>query len=201
MSDKTIVFLGSSVTCGGDGYSMVEYVRENTDYTCIKWAISGTTLADIEEMSYVSRMKKEMATQDECDLLITQLSTNDASKGLPLGEIAPSFDKETFDTKTITGAMEYIVATAKKKWDCPVAFYTGTKFDKPAYQAMVDRLYELKDKWGIDVIDLWNDEEMNSVSSEDYEKYMNPDGVHPKREGYELWWGPKFKKYVEEKLK
>ena len=44
---KTEVFLGSSVTCGGEGYSMVEYVRENTPHTCIKWAVSGTTLADI----------------------------------------------------------------------------------------------------------------------------------------------------------
>ena len=193
---KTIVFLGSSVTCGGDGYSMTEYVRENTDYTCIKWAVSGTTLADVEEKSYVSRMKKEMANQDECDLLITQLSTNDAARGLPLGDVAETKDKTTFATETITGAMEYIIASAQEKWDCPVAFYTGTKFDKPLYQQMVDRLYELKEKWGIDIIDLWNDEEMNAVSPEDRERYMHPDGVHPKHEGYELWWGPKFTEYV-----
>ena len=65
---------------------------------------------------------------------------------------------------------------------------------------MVVRLYELKEKWGIDIIDLWNDEEMNSVSAEDKENYMHPDGVHPKREGYELWWGPKFANFVNDVL-
>lgn len=197
---KTIVFLGSSVTCGGDGYSMTEYVRENTSYTCIKWAVSGTTLADIEEMSYVSRMKKEMANQDNCDLFIVQLSTNDAGRGLPLGDVSKGFDKDTFAKETITGAIEYIIASVKEKYTCPVAFYTGTKFNNPLYEQMVVRLYELKEKWGIGIIDLWNDEEMNSVSPEDRERFMHPDGVHPKHEGYELWWGPKFAEYVNETL-
>ena len=31
---KTIVFLGSSVTCGGDGYSMTEYVNKT-----LKWEV------------------------------------------------------------------------------------------------------------------------------------------------------------------
>ncbi len=43
-------------------------------------------------------------------------------------------------------------------------FYTGTKYDSKQYQQMVDVLFELQDKYGIGVIDLWNDEEMNDVS-------------------------------------
>ena len=34
---------------------------------------------------------------------------------------------------------------------------------------MVDVLFELQDKFGIGVIDLWNDEEMNDVSDKEYE--------------------------------
>ncbi len=60
--------------------------------------------------------------------------------------------------------MEYITVYAKQTWNCPVIFYTGTKYDSKQYQQMVDVLFELQDKYGIGVIDLWNDEEMNDVS-------------------------------------
>ena len=59
---------------------------------------------------------------------------------------------------------------------------------------MVDALYELKEKWGIGIIDLWNNQEMRSVSSQDYNKYMN-DPVHPSKLGYEEWWTPVFEQY------
>ena len=99
--------------------------------------------------------------------------------------------KGSFDTGTITGSMEYIIAYARKTWGCPVIFYTGTRYDSPEYEAMVRRLLELQQKWGIGVIDLWNDPQMNAVSPEDYALYMY-DSIHPTRAGYRDWWTPKF---------
>ena len=51
-SSKKVIFLGSSVTCGADGYSMCEVVRDALGCKALKWAVSGTTLADLDE-SYV----------------------------------------------------------------------------------------------------------------------------------------------------
>lgn len=56
---------------------------------------------------------------------------------------------------------------------------------------MVEALLQLQEKWGITVIDLWNDPEMNAVSEEDYALYMN-DSIHPTQAGYLTWWTPKF---------
>ena len=50
-------------------------------------------------------------------------------------------------------------------------------------------LLQMAEKWGITVIDLWHDPEMNRVSPDDYRLYMN-DGVHPTKAGYLLWWTP-----------
>ena len=75
-------------------------------------------------------------------------------------------------------------------------FYTGTRFANERYAAMVDLLLELRIKWDIGVIDLWNSEKMNAVGAEDYEKYMH-DPVHPTAEGYRLWWTPEFREYLE----
>ena len=189
--NKTIVFLGSSVTYGGDNWSMCEYIRENEGYDVVKWAVSGTTLTDINEKSYISRLNKEIEAQNVCDCFICQLSTNDANQNLPLGRISESWDKEDFDTQTIIGAIEYIVASVKEKWDCPVMFYTGTFMESELYQKMVDFLIEISKKWNFKIIDLWNDPEMRAIDDESYKIYMN-DPVHPSKLGYEKWWGPKF---------
>lgn len=73
----------------------------------------------------------------------------------------------------------------------PVIFYTGTKYDSDLYKKMVELLLSIQKKWQIDVIDLWNDIEMNQVSPENYKRYMS-DPIHPLRDGYREWWLPKI---------
>lgn len=189
--NKTVVFLGSQVTYGAEAWSMCDFIRESQKYDVVKWAVSGTTLADINEKSYVSRFNKEIDAQEVCDCFICQLSTNDATQELPLGAISDSSDKKDFDTKTIIGAIEYIIATVKEKWNCHIMFYTGTFMESELYQKMVDTLMLLSKKWNFGIIDLWNDPEMRAVDAENYKAYMI-DSIHPTKLGYKEWWGPKF---------
>ena len=196
LQGKTVVFLGSSVTYGSasGGWSMCDYLAEKCGCQSVKWAVSGTTLADIEEGSYVRRLLSAMDSQETCDLFICQLSTNDASRGLEQGSIDSR--REGFDTATVFGAMEFIIDTVRKKWHCPVAFYTGTRYESEAYQHMVDGLRMIAEKWNIHIIDLWDDPDMNSITLEDYRRYMS-DPIHPNRDGYTHWWGPKFRDVLE----
>ena len=176
----------------GNAEKYISY-RNGCEY--VKEAVSGTTLVDNGKTSYIQRMKNNIGTDEKFDAFVCQLSTNDASKEMPMGEISSSENLEDFDTQTITGAMEYIIVYAKQTWNCPVIFYTGTKYDSKQYQQMVDVLFELQDKYGIGVIDLWNDEEMNDVSEKEYEVYM-ADPVHPTQAGYLEWWTPKMEEYL-----
>ena len=197
LDGKTYIFLGSSVTYGSasGGKSFVEFIAENHDVTCVKFAVSGTTLVDNGSSSYVQRLTNETRRVKKADHLICQLSTNDATQNKPLGKVSDSKNIEDFDTTTIIGAMEYIIAFSQEKWNCHVSFYTGTKYDSALYQKMVNALYDLQEKWGIGIIDLWNDEEMNAVSKRDYAKYMS-DSIHPTLLGYEEWWTPKFEAHL-----
>ena len=74
---KRIVFLGSSVTYGSaaNGISFADIICEKNGYEMIKEAVSGTTLVDEDDSSYVSRLRRIKA--DRVDLFICQLSTND----------------------------------------------------------------------------------------------------------------------------
>ena len=196
LNGKTIIYLGSSVTYGSasGGESFAEYLEKRDGVTPVKEAVSGTTLVTDEKKNYIERMLT-IDPNIKADAFICQLSTNDATKKKPLGEISSSTNLEDFDTGTVAGAIEYIIAYAQKTWNCPVFFYTGTKYDSDAYGEMVKLLLEIQKKWDITVIDLWNDPEMNAVSKEDYKLYM-ANGIHPTKAGYRDWWTPKFEEYL-----
>ncbi len=194
---KRIIFLGSSVTYGSaaGGVSFADILCEKNGYEMIKEAVSGTTLVDEDDQSYVSRLKTIEA--DSADLFICQLSTNDASLNKTLGTVAEGKDINSFDVKTVAGSIEFIIAYAKEKWNCPVAFYTGTRYDSEAYANMVSLLKKIAAKWNIRIINLWDEPSFNSVSDEDYKRFMN-DPIHPTLEGYKEWWTPYFEKCIRE---
>lgn len=197
LKGMNIAFLGSSVTEGArsKGVSFVEQMARHNGFTYTKEAVSGTTLADINEKSYVQRMLNNLDPNASYDLLICQLSTNDANDDntdVLLGTVSDSTSLTDFDTTTTIGAMEYIIAYTKETWGCPVVFYTGSRYDNAKYQQMVDALSALQDKWGIGVIDLWNGLDVNIPN---YDLYM-ADSIHPTQAGYLEWWLPAMEAYL-----
>ena len=199
LSGKTIIFLGSSVTYGSEskGESFVDYLQKRDGIIPIKQALSGTTLVDEDvrgRASYIKRLKT-IDKNIKADGFVCQLSTNDATMRKPLGTLSDSYNLNDFNTKTIMGAIEYIIAYARYIWNCPIIFYTGTKYASVRYEKMINVLYDIQRKWDIKIIDLWNDEKMNNISKEEYNLYM-VNSIHPSRAGYREWWTPKF----EEKL-
>lgn len=195
LSGKKIIFLGSSVTYGSaaNGVSFADYIGERNQVSVVKEAVSGTTLVDNGPDSYVSRMKK--LDDSDVDLLVCQLSTNDATQKKPLGNITDTMELDSFDTSTVAGAIEYIICYAKKTWNCPVTFYTNPKYESEEYAVMVKLLLEIQKKWDIFLIDFWNDDAFNAISEEKRNIYM-ADPIHPTKAGYLEWWTP----YIEKKI-
>lgn len=199
LAGKTIIWLGSSVTYGAQSaghYSMVDAIRDlHPTAVCEKYAISATTLVNQSESSYVNRLM--LIPQDKkADLLVVQLSTNDATTGKPFGTVGTSFDRKDFDDTTIAGAIETIIAYAQEAFHCPVVFYTGTYYEKKAYGDMVALLHEIEAKWGIGVIDMFNNPDMTAVfGTEQYDAWMF-DEIHPYKAGYVQWWTPVIDAYL-----
>lgn len=185
LRDKTIFFLGSSVTYGAasGGISFADLMVERCGIKMIKEAVSGTTLADTMDKSYVSRLKK-IDKNTKVDLFICQLSTNDADTN----KVPNPVETET--------AIRFIITYIKQTFGCPIVFYTGTYFNNWRYEKMVHWLKDLKKEYDFHIIDFWDDPEMRAVSEEDYKRYMH-DSVHPKYDGYSEWWTPKFIEFCE----
>ncbi len=183
LKNKTVLFLGSSVTFGStlQGVSFADMMVEACGIKMIKEAVSGTTLADINEKSYLSRLKKIDKNQ-KVDLFICQLSTNDAWQNIDL--------QKTED------AVRDIVGYVKSSFHCPIVFFTGTYFESQHYEQMIEMLFSLQKECDFLILNLWSDPEMLSVSKTDYERYM-ADSVHPTLVGYREWWTPKFVRFCE----
>jgi len=183
LNGKNIIFLGSSVTKGmaAQGKSFVDMVAAATGANFIKEAVSGTTLIDNGKKSYVARLKT-IDKNAPCDLFVCQLSTNDATYKKPIGTVGESKDIDSFDTQTVCGAIEYIIAYAKETWNCPVAFYTSPEYASAHYLAMREALIEIAAKWDIDIIDLWTNSSINKKSF-----FAMNDSIHPTKKGYQRW--------------
>ena len=196
LAGRRLVFLGSSVTYGSaaDGISFADYIAARNDCTIIKEAVSGTTLVENGQDSYIARLKR-LDTEMPADLFICQLSTNDASQNKTLGSVSPSMKLEDFDTSTIAGAIEYVIAYVRRVWKCSVVFYTNPPYSSERYAAMVELLGEITKKWDISVINMWSDKEFNSITKEQHALYM-ADEIHPTQAGYMDWWTP----YIENAL-
>lgn len=184
LQNKRILFLGSSVTYGSaaNGVSFADMIREECGADCLKEAVSGTTLVDLDSQSYVSRLK----AVDPCfkpDLFVCQLSTNDAARRLPLPEIRQ--------------AIRFILEHVKSTYGCPAVFYTGTYYESPEYVSMIALLYELQKTYDFYILDMYHDPQMCSISKQDYARYMS-DPIHPTYLGYKEWWTPKFVAFLEQ---
>ena len=183
LKSKTILFLGSSVTYGSasNGVSFVDMIGELCGANCIKEAMSGTTLVDINDESYVSRLKS-ISTGIFPDLFVCQLSTNDATRKLDINEIEKSIC--------------FILSYVKNTFGCPIVFYTGTYYENNEYKKMIELLYNLKKKYDFYILDLYHDDDMLAVNEKDYQRYMH-DKIHPTLLGYREWWTPKFIDFLE----
>ena len=197
LRSRRILCLGSSVTYGSaaGGWSFADALAEEYGCDIVKEAVSGTTLADGDDASYVARLKRA-ADPGPFDLLLCQLSTNDAWQGVPLG------DADSRDPRDVTGAIRAVVRIAREKWGAglPVAFYTGARFESDAYDAMVRRLKAMVPGEGIAVVDLWDDAAFNAIPGPRYDEWMD-DPVHPRREDYARWWTPRIAERLREILK
>lgn len=142
LKDKTIYWLGSSVTYGAssEGESMADFLEAKTGATCKKEAVSGTTIfndgktENTGTKSYTYRLTNstEFKKDEKVDAFICQISTNDAwgDREQYRGYVTDisMTNKEDFDLATTMGGVEYIIAYAVETWRCPVYFYSGSYF-------------------------------------------------------------------------
>lgn len=192
LKNKKILFVGSSFTFGyaAFGDTFVEYIAARNGAHTVKEAVSGTTLVEHMKDSYVTRIKKVSPTE-KFDLVVCQLSTNDAYHKQELGVIK----HKDYDTSTVIGAIQFIVEYTRNTLNCPIVFFTCPYYENDYYKRMVKALHEIAALMNFKIIDMYSDKKFNAISKKTYDFYM-ADPVHPTRAGYYYWLTP----YMEQEI-
>lgn len=200
LGGTNIFYLGSSITYGwaSNGVSFADLISSVSLNKYTKEAVSGTTLVDNGSSSYVQRLKNgAFDFSQNPDFLVVQLSTNDFSQNKPLGVVEEGTDPQDFDTSTISGAIQYIIAYAKQQ--CPeikVVFYVGAVKNnwgyKSAYKNYVNGDFKtICDKWDITPLDILH------TNYQNYPCFFKDD-IHPTLEGYAAGWTPLFVEFFQQ---
>lgn len=189
-------FLGSSVTRGSatDGVSFVEVLSERMGCCCIKNAVDGTTLADIEERSYPWRLRSLPPPEETAHFFI-QLSTNDVARGVPIGVVHKGMDRANIDRSTALGGAEDIILFLRSHYRAPITFFTSW-CDNVAYAKLVGGIYELRKKYSIGVLDFYRFQNMPAIAPSEFASYK-ADGTHPNAKGYR-YMAERFIQYLKQ---
>ncbi len=192
LEGKRVLVLGSSNVLGTSsmGSSVAEYLHKRFGCICTREAARGSTLCDLGPQSYVSRLKA-LDPAEPYDLVVCHLSSNDATKRLPLG----SAGKKDVLGKTVAGGIRAVIDYVKETWGCPMVFFTNSYFTNDRYERMVRLLYDITEGTDVGVLDLWNDKNFNTISREEKELFM-ADAIHPTKAGYRNWWGPELERQL-----
>lgn len=195
LNGETIAFLGSSVTYGfaAKGKSFVDYLAARDGVRAVKSAISGTTLAGSEPGGYLDRLKKDFPVDQQYDLFVCQLSTNDNRHGKVLGRLTADSQRAGFDVETTLGAIEEVCRYVRATFNCPLVFYTCLQNDPDhKYADLIKALQHLRKKWGFAIIDLFDNQGLLASTAAHPNAMF--DDVHPTQEGYLKIWLPVFER-------
>ena len=140
----------------------------------------------IEKYSYWHQIYRQITRfEGEYDYILLEGGGNDAWDKAPIGKISESFDPETFDLTTLAGGFEMMIYTAIKEYGDTAAIGYMNIYKTPHYfKTLFSGEYfamtkEICKKWGIEVLDIYNEVEFDTVR-------YTVDGIHANADGYDV---------------
>ena len=206
LSGKTAVFLGDSICAGTTtlesaaeyGYGWGGLIGEANKMRWKNFGRNGGTIAPIssvEEARWVpTQVDLALAQYPDADYVIFEGGCNDADTlgESNIGTFSASGYAPT-DTSTFTGAFEVLVlkilnSFPNAKIGYIVAQKMGVSDDYGSannrYRKFFDRAVEICQKWGIPVIDLWNETPLNPKLAIHYDSSLTADQANENEKCY-----------------
>ena len=207
---------GLKITCTGNSitsavhsvprHGYVEQIADAHGMTVDNHAIWGAIIpqghprasGDITDIGCIHDTLDNM--EADADIVIMSGSINDCEYYADtnfLGEITGDFSTE-LDLTTFYGALEDMCKKALQKWAGKPIIYViehRMTLDNTQYGQYYLKLHEaivkVMNKWGISIVDLFNDCPSLNCNEGYKTKYTTGDGTHPNYEGYERFYVPR----------
>lgn len=207
---------GMKISCTGNsitsainsvpGHGYVEQIADAHGITVDNHAIWGAIIPQghpraNDDVTDIGCIHDTLDSMDaDADIVIMSGSINDCeyySDASFLGEITGDFSSE-LDSTTFYGALEDMCKKALQKWAGKPIIYViehRMTLDNTTYGQYYLKLHEaivkVMNKWGISIVDLFNDCPSLNCNEGYKAKYTVGDGTHPNYEGYERFYVPR----------
>lgn len=205
--NKVISFNGDSI-CAGAGYSggYGKIIAENNNMIYENKGVSGGTIATGTSASYyISTSIVKM--REDADYIILEGGFNDYALKVELGTLDTTYntDLNTYDTTNFTGAFEYMIVSALKRYNGKkIGFINIHKVaGHTALENYLDRAIEICRKWSIPYLDLRESLGYSTHLGDTFNiKYFTNanDGsigkLHPNEDGYRKLYVPKIEAWL-----
>lgn len=189
---KTALFFGDSICAGttvpeGSGYYGYGWGGLIGEENGMAWGNYGknggvvTHISSLDNNLWLSkRLDTAFETYKTADYVIFEGGCNDGDTlgEAGLGTISSNFT--TFDTTTFSGAFESFILkvintypTAKIGYLCAPKMGLNANFGNNIYRKYFDRAVEICKKWGVPVLDLWNESPLNPMLTAHYDNSLS----------------------------
>lgn len=219
LANKTIVFLGDSVTVGmgwqneiGDTtnkYGWAHILQENHPNAIIKnLAISGACLADrgawIDVISQYTAMTQSTQTDfyvENPDYIIFSGGGNDGFQSVDMGTMCDGYAPSYANIGTTIGALEYMFMHAYDNYPNARKGFIITQKLTDEVEDYYEVVRQVCKKWSIPVLDLSKVGELNAFIDGVKNIYFSADdAVHPNEKCYREILAPKVEKWLENEM-
>ena len=196
LNGKNALFIGDSITFGagedsGFYFSWPGRISAMTGLKTVNNGDSGARISVTGDSGFI--LDALTKTMGNYDMIVVHGGVNDARYNVPVGNITPDGTASTsFDTTTFAGGLETIFYRAKFLYKTADLFFItnhhldghnkGSAKDMSAYFNMAKKICE---KYGVTVIDLYDNTELNAKLETTTTKYL-PDTLHLNGAGYDV---------------
>ncbi len=197
---KSALFIGDSIADGaGDQAGWANRLGWHYDLDYTNCSHGGWIIADdaATGLGSIQKQLSEEAFGSDYDYIIVEGGINDIMQNVnrnseycKLGEISDSYNIEDFDTTTAAGGLEAIFYNATYLYgdDTKLGFIMVMKpetnwiGDWETAERYVDTYLAICEKWNVAVLNMWDDESINTAFTENSDYFT--DGLHPSYKGY-----------------
>ena len=199
---KKIVFFGDSITANKGSWGDADTIRAKYKMTGANYAVGGMTYSvrsDSNDTNNIYlRMQSKLSDILDAEYICFQGGTNDAFRGVPLGEMLDENDFTTEgNTSTFAGAFEMACKLLRTQVPSAKLLYlVNLKIPRNRnLKNYVETAKRICNKYSIKYLDLWNDSGLNPAIESINDKYYSidtsistehGDQTHPTAEGYKV---------------
>ena len=221
LKNKKIIYDGDSIcesrtgATANNGGAYPYLISLETESTYVNAAVGGGKLISTIGSSGHSIVDNIVNLPTDGDLYCFEGGVNDYLTNAPLGTFDPEDYTSTPDITTISGALEKIFSYAINNFiGKPIIFVIIHKIQNPFvirngynFPMLRERMIAICNKYSIPYYDAYNKSGLNGMIANQRTNFLNAtidgtaDGLHPNKNGYEIYYVPQLVKLFESIIK